>query len=110
MTGWQEWALVDDGEAVTRSAAWSSRSTASTRASTPADEDLRARIVICGAISQDDGTPTRGPRNYLQLVVRRATMQGFLVLDVVEGFEQVPAAFRRPFSGEKRGKDAVRLA
>jgi NADPH-dependent curcumin reductase CurA len=97
---------------------------------------LHARIVICGAISQYDGGAPRGPRNYMQLVIRRAKMQGFLVfdfadeyqqaisdlarwvnegrlradVDVVEGFAQVPTAFRRLFTGDKRGKNAVRLS
>ena len=96
---------------------------------------LHARVVICGAISQYDGTPPRGPRNYMQLVVRRARMEGFLVfdhtsrypdaiadlarwaaegairhrVDVVEGIEQVPAAFQRLFTGDNVGKNAVRL-
>lgn len=93
------------------------------------------RIVICGAISQYGGAEPRGPRNYTQLVIRRGRMEGFLVfdyadrypeaiadlgrwaaegvishrVDVVEGFEQVPAAFRRLFTGDKLGKNAVEL-
>ena len=96
---------------------------------------LHARVVICGAISQYDGTPPRGPRNYMQLVVRRARMEGFLVfdhvsryadaiadlarwaaegallhrVDVLEGIEQVPTAFVRLFTGDKIGKNAVKL-
>jgi hypothetical protein len=96
---------------------------------------LRARVVICGAISQYDGTPPQGPRNYMQLVMRRARMEGFLVfdyasryheaiadlarwaregrlhqrLDIVDGFEHVPAAFMRLFTGDHHGKNAVRL-
>jgi hypothetical protein len=96
---------------------------------------LRARVVICGAISQYDGTPPRGPRNYMQLVMRRARMEGFLAfdqasrypeaigdlarwaaegrirqrMDIVDGFEHVPAAFLRLFSGDHTGKNAVRL-
>jgi len=94
-----------------------------------------ARIVVCGAISQYDGAPPRGPRNYTQLIMRRARMEGFLVfdhaerypraiadlsrwaqegvithhVDLVDGFDKVPATFLRLFSGEKRGKNAVRL-
>lgn len=43
---------------------------------------MHARVVICGAIAQynaDASTP--GPSNYLALLVRRATMSGFLVFD-----------------------------
>mmetsp|Transcript_1184 Transcript_1184/g.1510 ORF Transcript_1184/g.1510 Transcript_1184/m.1510 type:complete len:381 (+) Transcript_1184:105-1247(+) len=44
-----------------------------------------ARIVLCGAISQynaDSSTTTvTGPRNYMNLLVRRASMTGFVVFD-----------------------------
>ena len=96
---------------------------------------LHARVVLCGAISQYDGAPPRGPRNYTQLVLRRARMEGFLVfdyadryaeaiadlgrwaaegrvrqrVDVVEGFAQVPAAFQRLFTGGHLGKNVVAL-
>lgn len=43
---------------------------------------LRARIVICGAISQYNNTaPVRGPGNYLSLLVNRARMEGIVVFD-----------------------------
>ena len=43
---------------------------------------MHARIVICGAISQyNAGRATPGPSNYMALLVRRATMGGFLVFD-----------------------------
>lgn len=43
---------------------------------------LRARIVICGAISQyNNTTPTKGPSNYLALLVNRARMEGIVVFD-----------------------------
>ncbi len=41
-----------------------------------------ARIVICGAISQYNATgAVAGPSNYLSLLVKRATMTGFVVFD-----------------------------
>jgi NADPH-dependent curcumin reductase CurA len=41
-----------------------------------------ARIVICGAISQYNASDAvTGPSNYLSLLVKRATMTGFVVFD-----------------------------
>ncbi len=41
-----------------------------------------ARIVICGAISQYNASEAvAGPANYLSLLVKRATMTGFVVFD-----------------------------
>jgi NADPH-dependent curcumin reductase CurA len=92
---------------------------------------MRARVVICGAISQYNHLEdTRGPSNYMMLLVARARMEGFVVFDyaarygealrrlggwlaegklhyretVVPGIEQFPDAFARLFTGEKLGK------
>jgi NADPH-dependent curcumin reductase CurA len=38
--------------------------------------NLKARIIICGAISQyNNTTPVKGPANYLSLLVNRARME-----------------------------------
>ena len=41
----------------------------------------KARIVICGAISQYNETALQGPKNYLSLLVNRAKMEGIVVFD-----------------------------
>ena len=47
----------------------------------------KARIIICGAISQyNNTTPVKGPANYLSLLVNRARMEGIVVFDNVERF------------------------
>jgi NADPH-dependent curcumin reductase len=47
----------------------------------------KARIVICGAISQyNNTTPVKGPANYLSLLVHRARMEGIVVFDYTERF------------------------
>jgi len=54
--------------------------------------NMKARIVICGAISQyNNTTPVRGPANYLSLLVHRARMEGIVVFDWADKF---PAAVR----------------
>ena len=47
----------------------------------------KARIIICGAISQyNNTTPVQGPANYLSLLVNRARMEGIVVFDYAERF------------------------
>jgi NADPH-dependent curcumin reductase CurA len=47
-----------------------------------ANLSMHARVVVCGAISQYNAeAAVQGPANYLALLVRRATMSGFLVFD-----------------------------
>jgi NADPH-dependent curcumin reductase CurA len=47
----------------------------------------KARIVICGAISQyNNTTPVKGPANYLSLLVNRARMEGIVVFDYTARF------------------------
>jgi len=96
-----------------------------------------ARVVICGAISQYCNTgPVQGPRNYLSLIVHRATMKGMLVFDyadryaqaaqemagwmaagklksredIVEGLETFPDTFLKLFKGENLGKLILKVA
>jgi NADPH-dependent curcumin reductase CurA len=98
---------------------------------------LKARIVICGAISQyNNTTPVRGPANYLSLLVNRARMEGMVVFDyaprypeavarlgqwlregsfksrehVVEGFENFVPALLMLFEGKNFGKLVLKIA
>lgn len=52
-----------------------------------------ARIVICGAISayNEESLP-EGPRRYMSLLVFRATMQGFVVMDYLDRYDEGIAA------------------
>jgi NADPH-dependent curcumin reductase CurA len=97
---------------------------------------MRARIIICGAISQyNNTTPVKGPSNYLSLLVNRASMTGMVVFDyapryaaalaemggwmaagklrsredIVRGLDQFPTALLRLFSGENFGKLLLEL-
>jgi NADPH-dependent curcumin reductase CurA len=96
-----------------------------------------ARVVICGAISQyNNAGPVKGPQNYLSLLVNRASMTGFVVLDyadryaegvrelgawyaagklktretIVDGLERFPAALDALFAGENIGKMVLRVS
>ena len=54
--------------------------------------NLRARIVICGAISQyNNPGPVRGPSNYLSLLVNRARMEGMIVFDYADRYPEATA-------------------
>jgi len=95
-----------------------------------------ARVVICGAISQyNKMTSMSGPSNYMSLLVNRARMEGFVVIDymsrapeavgemagwiaegklvaredVVEGFESFPHALQKLFRGENVGKLVLKV-
>lgn len=97
---------------------------------------MNARVVICGGISRYNAQgPIPGPKNYFNLVFRRARMEGFIVLDyaarfpeavaemrtwmdggqlqqsttVVEGFEQLPSALIQLFEGANTGKLMVKV-
>lgn len=52
----------------------------------------RARIVVCGAISQYNNTgAVAGPKNYLSLLVNRARMEGMVVFDYADRYPQAVA-------------------
>jgi len=97
---------------------------------------MNARIVICGAISQYNNTSrTKGPSNYLSLLVNRATMKGMVVFDykndypmainqisewfnqgklisnesIFEGIDNFYETFLKLFNGNKRGKLILKL-
>ena len=47
----------------------------------------KARIIICGTISQyNNTTAVQGPKNYLSLLVNRARMEGIVVFDYAERY------------------------
>jgi NADPH-dependent curcumin reductase CurA len=97
----------------------------------------RARVIICGAISQYNSTTGMvGPRNYMSLLVNHALMEGFVVFDyaeryaegmkalagwtiegklkaredVVDGLDTFPDTLLKLFRGENFGKLVIKVA
>ena len=97
----------------------------------------RARVIICGAISQYNSTTgMAGPRNYMSLLVNHALMEGFVVFDyadrypegmkalagwtiegklkaredVVDGLDTFPETLLKLFQGENFGKLVIKVA
>jgi NADPH-dependent curcumin reductase CurA len=97
----------------------------------------RARVVLCGAISQYNATSAvQGPKNYMMLLVTRSRMEGFVVFDyagryaegaqqlarwlqegrlksredIVKGFDTFPEALLKLFAGENVGKLILEVA
>jgi NADPH-dependent curcumin reductase CurA len=95
-----------------------------------------ARISSCGMISQYNATtPVPGPYNMINILTRRAKMQGFIVLDylprtqeaiadlgkwymegklkyrvdIIEGLEKAPTAVNKLFDGSNQGKLIIKL-
>ena len=98
----------------------------------------KARIIICGAISQYNATTAiQGPKNYLSLLVNRARMEGIVVFDYADryhlaiaemagylkdgrmkskedvvsgGVAAFPATLHKLFTGENFGKLVLQVA
>jgi NADPH-dependent curcumin reductase len=98
----------------------------------------KARIIICGAISQyNNTTAVQGPKNYLSLLVNRARMEGIVVFDYADryhvavaemagylkdgrmksredvvggGVKAFPETLNKLFSGENFGKLVLKVA
>jgi NADPH-dependent curcumin reductase CurA len=97
----------------------------------------KARIIICGAISQyNNTTAVQGPKNYLSLLVNRARMEGIVVFDyaaryplaiaemagylkegrihskedVVVGLQTFPETLLKLFNGQNFGKLVLQIA
>jgi NADPH-dependent curcumin reductase CurA len=98
---------------------------------------LHARVIFCGAISSyNSGGPPAPPRNFVNILVRRARLEGFLVFDYVdrmpdalavlaplvqsgqlrtredvrEGLDAAPEALGDLFTGANTGKLIVHIA
>ncbi|WP_295637230.1 NADP-dependent oxidoreductase [Novosphingobium sp.] len=97
---------------------------------------MQARIVLCGLISEYNSPEKVGARNLWQVLVKRATVKGFLIADYVPrfgeggaqmaawmaegklmmdedvqvGLENAYAAFMRLFSGANTGKLVLQIA
>ena len=66
-----------------------------------------ARIVLCGAVSQYNDTP-RGPANYMQLLVARASMTGFVIFDYADRYPEGIAQLAKWLnSGELQSHDQI---
>lgn len=96
---------------------------------------MRARVGLCGLISEYNAPNPVGARNLWQLIVKRAAIEGLLVADYVprfgegaeqmgkwaaegriaidehvdEGIENAYSAFMRLFSGSNQGKMILKL-
>ena len=54
-----------------------------------ANINLKARIVLCGLISQYNATgPVPGPYNFTNILMKRARVEGFIIIDYVHRFDE----------------------
>ncbi len=99
--------------------------------------NFNARVVLCGQISQYNADkPGMGPRIQPYLLIKSATMKGFIVMNyagmfgegaaelgrwlkqkklkyaenIIEGLENTPKAFIGLFKGENLGKQLVKVS
>lgn len=99
--------------------------------------NLKARVVICGLISMYNATrPVPGPYNFANILVRRARLEGFVVLDylerrmeaveavgrwlvegrlrfrydIVDGLQKAPRTLNRLFDGSHQGKLIIKIS
>ena len=99
--------------------------------------NLNGRVVLCGLISQygQDDRGGIGPRNFINVLTRRLTVKGFIILDyvprfalaqlrmlwwlkrgrvrdrhtLVRGLDRAPQALTQLFTGENTGKLIVEI-
>ncbi len=67
------------------------------------------RVVLCGAVSQYNADAAgRGPANYMQLLVARASMTGFVIFDYADRYAEGVAQLAKWLrSGELRSREHV---
>ncbi|MEP7295505.1 MAG: NADP-dependent oxidoreductase [Burkholderiales bacterium] len=96
----------------------------------------RARIALCGMVASYNDGGTQSARALMQLVVKAARIEGFLVreyfdrhaeisarlqgwlldgslkvqMDILDGLDKLAVALRRMFHGENRGVQLLRLS
>jgi len=98
--------------------------------------NLRARVILCGVISEYNNPNPKGITSYFNLLMQRAKIEGFVVTDftarypealkvlskwvsegriirkyhVIEGLENAPEALSLLFTGKNTGKLVARVS